>query len=78
VSILALFEHTTVAALARHLEAADSPSAGPASTPARTGPAAGPAADPAAARLRSGNARLRAIRAQNRRTTPTPAGRTDT
>jgi hypothetical protein len=83
VSILTLFEYPTVAALARHLEAAETPPDQAASTRARTDstrtePTADSAAEPAAERLRRGNARLRAMRAQNRRTNPTPVGRTDT
>ncbi|MBC3840219.1 amino acid adenylation domain-containing protein [Streptacidiphilus sp. 4-A2] len=80
VSVLTLFEYPTVAALARHLEAAETPPGQDVPTPARGEAAdpADPADDPAAARLRRGNARLRAMRAQNRRTNPTPVGRTDT
>ncbi|MFH8387468.1 amino acid adenylation domain-containing protein [Kitasatospora sp. NPDC018058] len=57
-SILTLFEHPTIAALARQLDRAPDPAA-----PA----AASPANDPAGARLRRGTARLKALRTQNRR-----------
>ncbi|MGK4585151.1 non-ribosomal peptide synthetase [Kitasatospora sp. HPMI-4] len=77
VSILTLFEHPTVAALAHHLAPADDHCA---ELP--------PSAPESAARLRRGSARLRAMRAQARRaadapgaapqSTSTPAGRTDT
>ncbi|GAA1990946.1 non-ribosomal peptide synthetase [Kitasatospora viridis] len=55
--VLTLFEHPTIAALARHLTRSQ--------VPAPTAPAA--AADPAAARLRRGTARLKALRAQHTR-----------
>ncbi|MDH6131465.1 amino acid adenylation domain-containing protein [Kitasatospora sp. MAA4] len=63
VTILTLFEHPTVAALAQHLGATEAARATVATPDA-------PAADAAAARLKRGNARLRAMRTQNR-------GRTD-
>ncbi|WP_327070447.1 non-ribosomal peptide synthetase [Kitasatospora sp. NBC_01302] len=69
-SILTVFEHPTIAALARRLDAQP---AVPAATPAAaTGDAAPTAADPAPAadRLRRGSSRLKSLRAQNRRPTP--------
>ncbi len=79
-AILTLFEHPTVAALARHLTPADDLST---DTPSTL-----PSDDTAKARLRRGTARLRAMRAQTRQTTDasdgaprpvgTPGGRTDT
>ncbi len=69
VAILTLFEHPTVAALAQFLGTAE---AAPAAVPGA--PAITPAAADAAAgtRLRRGNARLRAMRAQNRPASGTP------
>ncbi|PWI44698.1 phosphopantetheine-binding protein, partial [Streptomyces sp. ICBB 8177] len=85
-AILALFEHPTIESLARHLAATDGdrPGAvtrGPTeraghptlSTDAAPPTDGAPADDPAATRLKRGNARLRAMRAQQRRAAD-PAG----
>ncbi|MDH6117663.1 amino acid adenylation domain-containing protein [Kitasatospora sp. GAS204B] len=62
-SILTLFEHPTIAALARRLDAAAPVAAGAAVAASPTGDAA--------QRARRGTARLKALRAQSRRPAPT-------
>ncbi|MBY8885155.1 amino acid adenylation domain-containing protein [Streptomyces sp. PTM05] len=72
-AILTLFEHPTIESLAGHLTASDgdrtgSPTRAPAQGAGRPTPLTdgAPADDPAAKRLKRGNARLRAMRAQQR------------